>query len=568
MAHTNYISKYNVRIVSLLVLFLLVFTADSIIHSPQQIQYHYSKSQSYVFSSANYGNEEASLLLYKSLNDLYWLELSAQQGSGEGAFLWSQIPSNKYQEVWLQRAIQLQYAPAVLFQLQQLTRVKNWSEANQLLQNQNTLLQELPDSEIDQLTQLKEIIHLALVNDPINESDDIKNWAKTQLLDEPLVQLHKVRERHCNMVIQPVLEQPEFHQQALSYQTAFASSSISDLAICFNEPKYEPLLASLCRADSAGRASCTIDGLMHLSSMKRANVQNIESLFSHLLVITEQGEANVRGGIMLLDKNDDVSVFMHELTHWLGLVDEYPLSVSQANLRCETQAIKQLGHNVVVANAKTPQHEVEQLMGRKLYKTNTCNQQSRIASQEQTNVQAYKYFQAPSVMEYLDITLSTTYAQLIKDNLRWHQVNPVWFSLYEATEQSAASIRQAFITHAAVWGNGKALMYLADKSIKQRNFQQAKDLLYQAAEFGDADAQIKLGHAYLEGEWLNQNFSRSAFWYQRSAEQSHHFGLYFYGKCLEMGWGCEVSINDSLLYYQRAAMFGNSLAERRLEHHN
>ncbi|WP_438865024.1 sel1 repeat family protein [Neptunicella sp.] len=56
--------------------------------------------------------------------------------------------------------------------------------------------------------------------------------------------------------------------------------------------------------------------------------------FSHLVIFARQGKANVKNGIMYLDRQDSYQVFIHELAHFAGFVDEYPLSRHLAKQFC------------------------------------------------------------------------------------------------------------------------------------------------------------------------------------------------------------------------------------------
>tara|TARA_R110000737_G_scaffold11633_4_gene27611 strand:+ start:1611 stop:3071 length:1461 start_codon:yes stop_codon:yes gene_type:complete len=66
----------------------------------------------------------------------------------------------------------------------------------------------------------------------------------------------------------------------------------------------------------------------------------------YLGVIVEQGGANVDNGIMYLDQNDDLDVLVHELSHFIGFVDEYPLP--KQHQKCQQFQQTPFAHNIVV----------------------------------------------------------------------------------------------------------------------------------------------------------------------------------------------------------------------------
>ena len=88
--------------------------------------------------------------------------------------------------------------------------------------------------------------------------------------------------------------------------------------------------------------------------------------------------------------------------------------------------------------------------------------------------------------------------------------------------------------------------------------------MFESAELGNVNAQLLLGHGYLDGSRLPQDIVKSAYWYQQAAKLKDPYGLYFYAKCHEMGWGCEFSLEKALDYYQQSKSLGNKLASKRL----
>ena len=224
-----------------------------------------------------------------------------------------------------------------------------------------------------------------------------------------------------------------------------------------------------------------------------------------------------------------------------------------------------LGHNVYLAPKSVSQQQVESVVGKALYQTKTC--------QQHKSVQAYKLLAETSFMQYLDTPLSKTYADLILQNVEWHQVPTATlnFALAIASNDTSTGalttndqrvLQSIMLEQAAAWGNSHALYQLselwADETVK------ADSLLKLAATLGNEQAQLELAHKYLEGDSFAKSFDRSAFWYQQAAEQNNDFGLYFFGKCFELGWGCQQSKTQALELYRKSAMLGNKLAKDKL----
>jgi hypothetical protein len=59
----------------------------------------------------------------------------------------------------------------------------------------------------------------------------------------------------------------------------------------------------------------------------------------------------------------------------------------------------------------------------------------------------------------------------------------------------------------------------------------------QAAEMGDAQAQLELGQMYYEGKKVPQDYAEAARWYRKSAEQGNVHAQNLLGKRYEAGEG-------------------------------
>lgn len=106
--------------------------------------------------------------------------------------------------------------------------------------------------------------------------------------------------------------------------------------ICLYSPKYIPKQQLNCQHSPNEKISC------------KANAWSLRDDISsrYIGVILEQGGANVDNGIMYLDKQDDINVLTHELTHFLGFIDEYSLPVNHS--KCQSAQKDTFSHNVVV----------------------------------------------------------------------------------------------------------------------------------------------------------------------------------------------------------------------------
>lgn len=115
--------------------------------------------------------------------------------------------------------------------------------------------------------------------------------------------------------------------QAEMFRLAFAKDTrLTSLPICI-APKivFVPDLLPCENSSEAVRISCNIAPIS-------AQLKSVQ--FTHLVVFAKSGKANVHNGIMYLDQQDTYDVLVHELAHFAGFVDEYPLSTELAKRVC------------------------------------------------------------------------------------------------------------------------------------------------------------------------------------------------------------------------------------------
>ena len=106
---------------------------------------------------------------------------------------------------------------------------------------------------------------------------------------------------------------------------------------CFNTPRYIPLQQLDCRFD--------IDKAIQCNDIVWSRFEpEISTRFIGLML--EKGGANVDNGIMYLDEFDDIDVFIHELSHLVGFVDEYILSKNHKV--CQNAQESMFSHNISI----------------------------------------------------------------------------------------------------------------------------------------------------------------------------------------------------------------------------
>lgn len=81
-----------------------------------------------------------------------------------------------------------------------------------------------------------------------------------------------------------------------------------------------------------------------------------------------------------------------------------------------------------------------------------------------------------------------------------------------------------------------------------------------AAENGDAEAQYKLGNAYLAGEEIENNPAEAARWYRRAADQGFASAQCDLGVLYSIGNGVQKNDAEAKSWFQKAAKQGNQTA--------
>lgn len=202
---------------------------------------------------------------------------------------------------------------------------------------------------------------------------------------------------------------------------------LRDLPLCIAPPIWLQSDALTCNKSKNGRGrdACDVTVLANAVSTRK---------LTHGIVIAEQGKANVQNGIMFLDISDAYSVLVHELAHFSGFIDEYPLNKSLANRYCSKPAIRTFAPpNVVLADGESYSPSAtltrwpKALQGQALTltPTKTC---------DLVDVEAYKPSEVITFMEHHDTgTIPAVYLALWKeqlDNPNSHR--PISMNLFQA----------------------------------------------------------------------------------------------------------------------------------------
>jgi len=152
-------------------------------------------------------------------------------------------------------------------------------------------------------------------------------------------------EEVCSQQLQFVALSLDSAVQATKFAKQFAQDErFTDFPICINPIVWlEPKQLS-CRLEN-NRQRCDFTALAKETFMPN---------FTHLVLFLGAGTAYVQHGVMYLDEADTYSVFVHEMAHFAGFVDEYAVAPELAEDYC----ISSSPPNLLVL--KNDQHDVYQ----------------------------------------------------------------------------------------------------------------------------------------------------------------------------------------------------------------
>ena len=88
----------------------------------------------------------------------------------------------------------------------------------------------------------------------------------------------------------------------------------------------------------------------------------------------------------------------------------------------------------------------------------------------------------------------------------------------------------------------------------------AFQMFKQAAEYGNAEAQLEIGKLYLNGKGVTQDYYQAAEWFKKAAEHGLPQAQWFLGECYCNGTGVTIDENQALIWYIKAAEQGSEWA--------
>lgn len=186
----------------------------------------------------------------------------------------------------------------------------------------------------------------------------------------------------CAQTLQFMASSLDSVVQAESFKAKFDSDArFDDIPICINPIAWVSNSDLRCgnphEIASNGRVACDLSRLAMILHQPK---------FTHLVVFADSGRAFVQRGVMYLDRADEYSVFIHELAHFAGFVDEYALSAALAQQHCSSS----YAPNIMIATSdgRIDQHKLKQ------WKDLDASSELRISEQGETNQPGFSISQS------------------------------------------------------------------------------------------------------------------------------------------------------------------------------
>ncbi|WP_157369014.1 hypothetical protein [Algicola sagamiensis] len=169
----------------------------------------------------------------------------------------------------------------------------------------------------------------------INSQPSIDSASPAMTHSEPVTH-SRVFADHCQLKLQPIVMNQSASQQWLDWQQKWQEHPmLSTLPACFGLPLWHPEFAQSCQME-AGKVSCPVKAFDYFEGIADTLV----------FVITPEGTAYTSLGLTFLDHSDTFEVFLHELAHSFGFIDEYKLKPTQQRIHCSLDYPSFISQNV------------------------------------------------------------------------------------------------------------------------------------------------------------------------------------------------------------------------------
>lgn len=258
-----------------------------------------------------------------------------QQGNGRN--------NESSAELWLLQAIRLKHQQA------RLLLAKLYIKENKYNAAKNLLLPIKTDA-----FALKLLIEISIVQGVYSE---IENYSQ-QLIANASLNKHQALQNFKQKLSYFNITKPDnraYGASCLATIAPFATNlkNLEYFSKLILSNKLSPLMPYICFSPVTYVSKQELDCWHNENeaiSCNEAIWQNNQTLAKgdnhYVAVMVEKGGANVNSGILYIDGDDSAEVFLHELAHLLGFIDEYALP--ENHYRCLSVQSSMFSHNIAV----------------------------------------------------------------------------------------------------------------------------------------------------------------------------------------------------------------------------
>lgn len=104
--------------------------------------------------------------------------------------------------------------------------------------------------------------------------------------------------------------------------------------------------------------------------------------------------------------------------------------------------------------------------------------------------------------------------------------------------------------------NINIILAQASKLLAERKFVEAYPLFLKAAEEHSTIAQHTLGLMHINGDGVQKDYAKAAYWFQKAAASNYPPALYDLGAIYRNGEGVPIDINKAIYLYRKSANYG------------
>lgn len=230
---------------------------------------------------------------------------------------------------WYQQAIRLEFQPAFVALAQYYFDHNNFASADDVLVQLAKIAPRVAHEPSILAAQILKI-HLAVNRGDINMvkqniagfTKQLKNNKQGRLLLNNIDKYQMLNVSDNNKQVPACANSIQFfatrfaHLQHLEQLIKDFDNHALRQAVCFSPVRYIAIDALACRTEAAQAIQCNEQNWQNIAD-------SINTRFVGLLL--PEGGANVHLGALYIDVNDNIDVFVHEISHLLGFIDEYPL---------------------------------------------------------------------------------------------------------------------------------------------------------------------------------------------------------------------------------------------------